>query len=77
MSQHRTLKGLSFDIADLLAIQNWAMRHELRLEIRLDHGIEDEEYEEVLAFHAETAACGLLMWRDQHTVVAQPMPGRQ
>jgi hypothetical protein len=45
--------------------------------IRLDHGVEGEEYEEVIAFRTDATACFLLMWRDQNTVFAQPMPGRQ
>lgn len=77
MRRQQKLKGLAFDIVDLLAIQSWAKRHELRMGIRLDHGVEDEEYEEVIALHAGTTGCFLLMWRDQNTVFAQPMPGRQ
>lgn len=77
MSCQRQLKGMAFAIADLLVIQHWAARHDLRMNIRLDHGVDDEEYEEVIAFHSETRACLLLMWRDQNSVFAQPMPGRQ
>ncbi|MFO1025345.1 MAG: hypothetical protein U1E70_09200 [Acetobacteraceae bacterium] len=70
------MKGLAFDIADLMAVRSWADRNDIRLDIRLDHGVDDEEYEEVIAF-SEAGACFLLMWRDQDTVFAQPMPGRQ
>jgi hypothetical protein len=77
MSQHRTLRGLAFDIADLLRIQSWAAHNAVCMDVRLDHGVEGEEYEEVIAFLTDTIACSLLMWRDQNTVFAQPMPGRQ
>ncbi len=77
MSQQRALKGLAFDIADLLRIQSWAAHNAVRADIRLDHGVEGEEYEEVVAFRTDATNCFLLMWRDQNTVFAQPMPGRQ
>jgi hypothetical protein len=77
VSRRRKLKGVAFAIADLLAIQRWAERNEVRMDIRLDHGVEDEEYEEVIAFHSDATACFLLMWRDHNAVFAQPMPGRQ
>jgi hypothetical protein len=77
MSQRRTLKGLAFEIADLIRIQGWAAQNAIRMDIRLDHGVEGEEYEEVIAFRTDATACFLLMWRDQNTVIAQPMPGRQ
>jgi hypothetical protein len=49
----RPPKGLAFDIADLLLIGSWAALHGLGMSVRLDHGAEDEEYEEVIAFRAE------------------------
>jgi hypothetical protein len=77
MSQRRTLKGLAFDIADLLRIQSWAGQNAVCMNVLLDHGVEGEEYEEVIAFRTDATACFLLMWRDQNTIFAQPMPGRQ
>jgi hypothetical protein len=77
MSQHRALRGLAFDIADLLRIRSWAAHNAVCMDVRLDHGVEGEEYEEVIAFRTDATACSLLMWRDQNTVFAQPMPGRQ
>jgi hypothetical protein len=77
MSQHRTLKGLAFDIDDLLRIQRWAAHNAVCMDILLDHGVEGEEYEEVVAFRTDATACFLLMWRDRNSVFAQPMPGRQ
>jgi hypothetical protein len=77
VTQHHKLKGVAFEITDLLASQDWAERHQLRMAIRLDHGVDDEEYEEVIAFNSEAGACLLLMWREADAVIAQPMPGRQ
>ncbi len=77
MSQPRKLKGLAFDIADLQAVQKWAAQNDVCIDIRLDHGVEDEEYEEVIAFRTSAGSCFLLMWRGAKAVYAQPMPGRQ
>jgi hypothetical protein len=67
MSQRRTLKGLAFEIADLVRIQGWAAQNAVRMDIRLDHGVEGEEYEEVIAFRTDATACFLLMWPDAGT----------
>jgi hypothetical protein len=77
MSQHRKLKGLAFDIADLRAIQSGAEYNGVRMDIRLDHGAEDEEYEEVIGFHIDSSTCSLLLWRNHNTGIAQRMSGRQ
>jgi hypothetical protein len=70
-----TLKGLSFDTSDLQAIKIWAERNELRMAIRLDHGVDDEEYEEVIALHTGAEVCLLLLWQDENVVFAQRLPG--
>ena len=45
--------------------------------IRLDHGSEAEEYEEVLAFHrGNSPLCDWIMWRDADRVLVQPLVGR-
>jgi hypothetical protein len=77
MIRHRNLKGLAFDIADLQALQSWARQNDVGMDIRLDHGVDDEEYEEVIAFHTDATGCFLLMWRTPNTIVVQPLPGRQ
>jgi hypothetical protein len=76
MSNRFKLKGLSFDPSDLLAIHIWAERNELRMVVRLDHGLDDEEYEEVIALHAGAEVCLMLLWRDENVLFAQPLPGR-
>jgi hypothetical protein len=63
------LKGLSFDVADLILMRNRSESHGLRMVVQLDHGSDVDEYEEVLAFHAETSPqCRWLMWRNENTV---------
>ncbi len=73
----KTLKGLSFDVADLILIRSRSETHGLRVVVELDHGSDVEEYEEVLAFHAETSPqCRWLMWRNANTVFVRPNEGR-
>jgi hypothetical protein len=46
--------------------------------VRLDHGTEGEEYEEVVAFHAEMGSpCQLIVWRNTRSVFVQPLIGRR
>src|SRR5690348_18218426 len=75
------VRGLAFDIADLILIRCWAERHDCRISIRLDHGVfadeHTEEYEEVIAFlEGPRSHCRLIMWRDATTVFIQPLAGR-
>jgi hypothetical protein len=49
-------KGRAFDIADLVRIRSWADCHGCRMLIRLDHGANGEEYEEVIDLHAGTGS---------------------
>jgi hypothetical protein len=71
-------KGLAFEIGDLTLIGHWADRHDFIALVRLDHGAEDEEYEEVIAFQAGISPfCRLIMWRNAKAVFLQPLPGRR
>jgi hypothetical protein len=71
-------KGLAFEIADLLLIGSWADLHELRMSIGLDHGVEDEEYEEVITFHTgKNSRRRLIVWRNDEAVFVQPLVGRR
>jgi hypothetical protein len=73
----KALKGISFPIADLTLIQSWSEARRLRMVVRLDHGSDAEEYEEVLAFHqANSPLCDWIMWRDETVVSVQPLVGR-
>jgi hypothetical protein len=70
-------KGIAFEIADLIHIKGWADFHDLRMVVRLDHGADGEEYEEVIAFHpGTTSPCHLIMWRNAKFVFVQPLVGR-
>lgn len=73
----KVLKGFSFSIAELILIRSWSEARSLRMVVRLDHGSEAEEFEEVLAFHAGTSPlCHWIMWRDMNVVSVQPLIGR-
>jgi hypothetical protein len=71
-------KGVAFEIADLLLVQEWAGRHDLRMLIRLDHGAAvGEEYEEVITFQRQDSPLyRFTIWRDATTVFVQPLVGR-
>jgi hypothetical protein len=73
----KTLKGLSFSVAELTLIKAWSAANTLTMVVRLDHGSEVEEYEEVLAFHlGKSPLCRWIMWRNATTVFIQPLIGR-
>jgi hypothetical protein len=73
----RVLKGLSFGIAELILIRSWSAANRLGMVVRLDHGSDAEEFEEVLAFHlGSSPLCRWIMWRDATTVFIQPLIGR-
>jgi hypothetical protein len=69
--------GLSFSIAELTLVEAWAEAHGLQMVVRLDHGSETEEYEEVIAFRTTWGRPRrTIMWRDYEAVYVQPMIGR-
>lgn len=71
-------KGLAFEITDLILVGSWVDRHDFTMAVRLDHGTEDEEYEEVIAIHSGVKPfCRLIMWRDSEAVYVQPLLGRR
>jgi hypothetical protein len=45
--------GLAFEISDLMLLQGWAEFHNVHMVVELDHWVEGEEYEEVIAFYAK------------------------
>lgn len=74
---HKALVGLAFSTADLTLAGAWADAHGLRIVVQLDHGTDDEEYEEVLAFYpAGSPLCRWLLWRTSDAVFVQPLIGR-
>jgi hypothetical protein len=73
----KALKGLSFTVAELILISSWSEASGLRMVVRLDHGSDAEDYEEVLAFHlGESPLCRWIMWRNATVVFIQPLIGR-
>jgi hypothetical protein len=70
-------KGLAFDIPDLILANSWAELNDFRMVVRLDHGAEDEEYEEILAFHNDISLCNMIMWRNMDAVFVQPLVGKR
>jgi hypothetical protein len=73
----KVLKGLSFRVPELTLIKSWSEANGLRMVVRLDHGSEAEDYEEVLAFHVgDSSLCQWIMWRNEKAVFIQPLIGR-
>jgi hypothetical protein len=73
----KALKGLSFSVAELVLVESWSEANGLRMVVRLDHGSDAEDYEEVLAFHlGNSPLCHWIMWRNARTVYIQPLIGR-
>jgi hypothetical protein len=73
----KAVKGLCFGIAELILIGSWSEANGLRMVVRLDHGSDTEEYEEVLALHIGTSdLCHWILWRDATAVFLQPLIGR-
>lgn len=71
-------KGLAFEISDLILIRFWADLHSVQMLVRLDHGAEDEEYEEVIAIQTGMSSpCQSIMWRNAEAVFVQPLVGRR
>lgn len=69
-------KGLAFDLNDLNEFQTWAAKHCMRLVVELDHHVNGEEYEEVLAFYEEGSALRRWsVWRSHDCFVLEPMNG--
>ena len=52
--------GLAFEIADLILLQGWAEFHNVRMVVELDNCVQDDVYEEVVAFY--DADCSLRRW---------------
>jgi hypothetical protein len=70
--------GLAFEITDLMLLQGWAEFHGVQMVVELDHCVEGEEYEEVVAFYAkDNAMRRWILWRaGPNEIVVQPLIGR-
>ena len=70
-------KGLSFDISDLILLQGWAEFHDVRMVVELDHWVEGEEYEEVVALYTKDRLLRRwILWHSDSEIVVQPLIGR-
>jgi hypothetical protein len=70
-------KGLAFEIPDIILTRSCAAFHEVPMSIHLDHGAEDEEYEEVIALQTGSSPfCRMILWRNADTVFIQPLVGK-
>lgn len=73
----KVLKGLSFSVPELILVRSWSEANGLHMVVRLDHGSETEDYEEVLALHVgDSAVCRWILWRNAKLVFVQPLIGR-
>jgi len=69
--------GLAFEIGDLVLLKGWADFHGLQMVVELDHCVEGDEYEEVVAFYANKSRLRRwILWRSAEAVVVQPLIGR-
>jgi hypothetical protein len=69
--------GLAFEIPDLMLLQGWADFHNVQMIVELDHCVEGEEYEEVVAFYAtDSQLRRWILWRSAGDIVVQPLIGR-
>jgi hypothetical protein len=69
--------GLAFDISDLMLLQGWAEFHDVQMIVELDHCVEGDEYEEVVAFYGkESPLRRWILWRATSEIVVQPLIGR-
>jgi hypothetical protein len=73
----RVLKGLSFEIADLILIKDRSAAHDLRMVVRLDYSSDVEQYEEVLVFNSGISPkWRWMMWRNATAVFVRSIGGR-
>ena len=69
--------GFAFEISDLMLLQGWAEFHDVQMVVELDHCVEGEEYEEVVAFYAKDSQLRRwILWRASSEIVVQPLIGR-
>jgi hypothetical protein len=70
--------GLAFPISDLLLLRGWADRYDIIMTIELDHRVDGEDCEELIAFRTDVNSSSfLLIWRDAEAIFVQPLVGRK
>jgi hypothetical protein len=76
-SHQNTPTGIAFELADLMLLKAWADFHDVHMTVELDHCVEGEEYEEVVAFYAgDSQLRRWILWRSGGEIVVQPLIGR-
>jgi hypothetical protein len=74
----KILRGQSFSPDELILGRTWSQSSSLCMVIRLDHGSDTEEFEEILAIHVgDSSLCRWIIWRDANAVFVQPLIGRK
>ncbi len=69
--------GLAFEIDDLELLLDWAKTRGVQLQVEIDHYVENEEYEEVVACYARNSPLRRwTMWRTTGGIIVQPLIGR-
>jgi len=69
--------SIAFAIPDLLLAQSWALFHDLRMVVELDHYGDADQFEEALAFYRPNSRSRRwLIWRNPVSVIVQPGIGR-
>ena len=69
--------GLAFEIGDLILLRGWAESHDVHMVVELDHCVEGEEYEEVVALYGHDSQLRRwIIWRTASEVIVQPLIGR-
>jgi hypothetical protein len=69
--------GIAFDISDLILLRGWAEAHNVQMVVELDHCVEGEEYEEVVALYGRDSQLRRwIIWRSPIEMVVQPLIGR-
>jgi hypothetical protein len=71
-----TPRGLFFEVADLILVRSWTEACQLRMAVRLDHGSETEDLEEVVALYSGADPLRQWrIWRELTGVFVQPVIG--
>jgi hypothetical protein len=64
--------GVSFPVAELLAVQDWGGAHGMMMQVVIDHVLNGAAFEELLVMrHARTHRRVLCLWRRVDQVIAQ------
>ena len=75
-SSPKTPRGFFFEVADLMLLRSWTEACQLRMAVRLDHGSETEDLEEVVVLYSGADPLRQWrIWRELTGVFVQPVIG--